>query len=239
VDLSVFPWARVVDLSHPLGAGSPSFPGDPTLRLSLHEEKVDDQVVWRRHDLSLSDHAGTHMDAPLHFFPDGRSVDRIAPAELLLDAVTIDLRERCHGDGDYRITVRDLEAWEEEHGWIPAGSAVVLNTGWAFRWAEPARYYSLDEAGVSHTPGLGGEAAEFLAVQRRVRGVGIDAPSIDVGRTGSFPAHKALLGAGCWVIENLNHLHLLPPTGCLLLAAPLRLEGASGSPCRVFALLNP
>ncbi len=234
MDWSLFDWVEKIDLTHPLTPGMPTLPGDPALSVEPLEVP---EGAYRMNLLSLHDHAGTHMDAPSHFIDGGRSIDKIGPSELLVRAVMVDMRDKCLEDPDYRISRRDLEAWEDDHGWFPAGGAVVIQTGWAFRWEDPARYLSVDDTGTVHTPGLGGEAADLLA-ERRVSIVAIDTPSVDVGRSTSYPAHKALLGSGVLVIENLSDLYRLPEAEFVLLAAPSKIAGATGAPCRVFALVD-
>lgn len=235
MDWSALRWLRVVDLTHPLGPDTPTYPGDVPVELAPAE---GDGERFASFVLRCSDHAGTHIDAPSHLGAGGQTVDRLRPEDLLLPGATVDVRDECRADPNYRVQVRDIEAWEAEHGWIAPGSIVLLQTGWSFRWADPAAYLQTDDAGMLQTPGLGGAAARFLVEERSVRAVGIDAPSVDVGRSSSYPAHVALLEAGCFVVENLNHLHLLPATNFRLLVAPLKLVGASGAPCRVLGLVQ-
>ncbi len=235
MDWSVLRWLRIVDLTHPLGPETPTYPGDPPVQLEGANVPADPRFT--SFVLRCSDHAGTHVDMPRHLSEAGLSADRLKVDDLLLPGATIDVRDQCRDDSNYRVQLRDLEAWEAEHGWIEPRSVVLLQTGWSFRWADPQAYLATDEEGRLQTPGLGGEAARFLVEERKVRAVGIDGPSIDVGRTSSYPAHTTLLEAGCFIIENLNHLHLLPAQDFRLVVAPLRLTGASGAPCRVLGLV--
>lgn len=241
MDWSLLDWTKVIDLTHPLSPQIPTLPGDPSLVVepgSSGPPEGEGGEAWRTLRVTLSDHAGTHLDAPCHFFAGGLSTERIPASDLVLPGVMLDVREQCLEDQDYRIGVNVLERWEKEHGFIPPRSAVLFQTGWAFRWGDARRYLSLDEHAVPRTPGLGAEAAELLVRERQVRMVGIDAPSVDVGRSTTFPVHRTLLGAGCYLLENLNNLYLLPENGFVLVAAPLRLVGGTGSPCRVLALVD-
>jgi kynurenine formamidase len=147
------------------------------------------------------------------------------------DAAVIDIREACAGDPDYALSVADIAAHEAEHGTLPAGSAVLVCTGWsAFRGDAP-RY-----VGDLRFPGLSAEAGQAL-VDRGVKGIGIDTLSIDRGVAGDFPVHFITLPAGLWQLEGLVNLELLPPRGALLVIGAPRLAGGSGVPARPLALL--
>jgi len=87
-----------------------------------------------------------------------------------------------------------------------------------------------------HFPGYSVEAAKLL-MERHVNGLGCDTLSIDYGASGDFPVHHVVLGAGLYQLENLANLSELPETGAFLVVAPIKLEGGSGGPARVFALL--
>ena len=236
MDWSLFRFVNVVDLTQPLFEGMPVFPGDPEVSRTPLPESPEYPGV-RGMLLSFSDHAGTHLDAPAHLLEDGLTVDRIAAPDLIRPALMIDVREECLDDDDHRIGLQPLEAWEKRHGWVPPGSIVLFQTGWSFRFGDRDRYLPRDEGGTLHTPGISGDLAVFLAEERQVQGVGIDAPSIDVGRSTSLPAHRALLAGGCYLLENLTNLHGLPEVDFQVIVAPLKLRGCTGSPCRVLALV--
>ena len=131
------------------------------------------------------------------------------------------------------LEAADVEAWEAEHGRVPAGAAVLLCTGWDAYRDDAARYLGdpLD------FPGYGAGAAELL-VERGVAGLGIDTLGIDPGRRAeSRRSHHIALPAGLWHLEGLVGLEAVPATGATLVVGALRLPGASGTPARVFALL--
>jgi len=227
---------EVIDLTHPLTPSAPRCPGDPELVLARDEEAEKAGIL--QHTVTLGDHAGTHVDAPLHLDPQGASVDRLPPEALVVPAVMIDVREAARDNPEYRFTVADFFEWEEEYGWIPPHSAVLLHTGWGLRWHEPDRYLAVDELGTPHFPGYGSEVAEFLAEERSVAALGIDTASVDVGRSSTFPVHRAMLERGVLLLENLANLHRLPETEIVITVGVLPIRGASGAPARVLALTS-
>jgi len=230
-----FPAFEVIDLTHTLTGSMPRCPGDPGLKLTKVQQAAPDAPLV--HEVSLGDHLGTHGDAPLHVEPEGRSVDRLSADDLVLPAVMIDVRERARDNPEYRFTVADFFEWEEEFGWIPPHSAVLLHTGWGLRWHEPDRFLGKDELGTLHFPGYGADVAQFLVEERSVAALGIDTASVDVGRSSTFPVHRLAAKAGVLLMESLANLHGLPERELLVVIGVLPIRGASGAPARVLALV--
>src|SRR5689334_1152296 len=143
-------------------------------------------------DFSMSEHGGTHIDAPLHFGEGRLAVDEIPLQKLIAPAAVIDVRSSVTDNGDYRLTRDDLEQWENRYGPIPAGAVVLMLTGWGQRWPDRTRYLGSatpSDPKTLHFPGFSREAAEFLVKQRRVDGIGIDTASIDYGPSQDFIVH--------------------------------------------------
>ena len=115
---------------------------------------------------------------------------------------------------------------------------MLLRTGWARR-SDPREYINLREDG-PHTPGFTRECAELLARQRDVLGVGVETVGTDAGRAATFdppfPNHYIMHGSGKFGLAGLCNLHLLPPTGAVVIAAPLKILNGSGSPLRAIAI---
>lgn len=231
--LAAQPAVRVIDLGHPLSASAPTWSGEPAYdRTRVGEVDKDGYTTGR---FSADEHVGTHLDAPAHFGGTW-TVDRIPVERLVRPAVRIDVSASVSANEDYQVTVEDLLAFERNHGRIPAGALVLVATGWDARWPSP-RYMNARN-GVKHFPGLSAEAAKFLAEIRDVAGIGIDTPSIDYGPSSTFEAHQASQRRNVYHIENAARLTTLPPTGFTVVVAPINLEGGSGGPARVFALLE-
>jgi kynurenine formamidase len=149
----------------------------------------------------------------------------------------IDVTTDVARDPDFLLTVPRIEAWETEHGRIPAGAWVLLRTGWSRREGEA--FINLKNDG-PHTPGFVKECSELLARDRDVLGVGVETVGTDAGRAATFdppfPNHYVMHGSGKFGLAGLCNLDQLPPTGAVVIAAPLKIVGGSGSPLRVIAI---
>jgi kynurenine formamidase len=226
---------RVIDLSYALSDKLVPWPGDA----KAFEAKVNatpEKNGYFTRSFWMLEHYGTHMDAPAHFPPGTTTVDKIPVEKFFGSAVILDVRNESERNPDYQLTVKRIEAWEEKHGKIPAGAIVVLRTGWASRWPDIARYRNQDANGTMHFPGFSVDAAKLL-LGRKISGLGCDTLSIDPGNSPDFPVHRLVLGADRFQLENLADLKDLPEAGAFLIAAPIKLEGGSGGPARVFGLV--
>jgi kynurenine formamidase len=138
-------------------------------------------------------------------------------------------------DADYQLPAAVVEEWEKAHGRIAEGSIVLLRTGWASRWPDAQKYRNQDAQGRMHFPGFSVESVKLL-IQRKVSGIGCDTMSADYGASEDFAVHHLALGAGLYHLENLADLSEVPDAGAFLVVAPIKLEGGSGGPVRVFAI---
>ncbi len=225
----------VVDLSYAVGPKVVPWPGDEGSFEAKLNATVEKNGYFTR-TIRMLEHFGTHVDAPAHFPPGKTTVDKIPPQRLFGPAVVIDVRAESAKDADYRLTAGRVAQWEKQHGRIPPGAIVVLRTGWAARWPDVARYRNTDAKGVMHFPGYSVEAVRLL-LERKVSGLGIDTLSIDYGMSREFAVHRLSHGVDLYHVENLADLSALPESGAFLVVAPIKLEGGSGGPCRVFAIL--
>src|SRR5437773_2035781 len=226
---------RVLDLSYAINDKLVPWPGDE----KVFEAKVNASIGkngYFTRSFWMLEHYGTHVDAPAHFPPGKTTVDQIPAKQLFGPAVVIDVRAESGKNADYQLGASRVEEWEERHGRIPEGAIVLLRTGWASRWPDARKYRNQDAKGKMHFPGFSAEAAKLL-IQRKVSGLGCDTLSIDHGASSDYPVHHLVLGAGLYQLENLADLSELPETGAFLIVAPIKLEGGSGGPVRVFALL--
>ena len=226
---------RVLDMTYAINGKLPAWPGDGRTFETKVEATPEKDGYFARSFWTL-EHYGTHLDAPAHFPPGKEYLDQIPAERLFAPAVVIDVREEAGKDPDYRLRVMRVEKWEALHGRIPAGAVVLLRTGWSARWPDQARYRNMDAAGVMHFPGFSVEATRLL-IERGAVGLGIDTLSIDYGASKDFEVHRVDLPAGLYNLENLANLEQLPEAGAFLISAPIKLEGGSGGPVRVFALL--
>jgi kynurenine formamidase len=239
---------EIVDLTQPLSESTPVIQLPPpfanTPGLSREEiSRYDDRgPAWAWYTLTIGEHVGTHVDAPIHWVTgkDGADVGSLGPRQLIGPACVIDKTAETEADNGYLLTVADLEAWEAENGRIPDGAWVLLRSGWQSRAQDQEAFLNSGETG-PQTPGPDVEASRWLAGSRQILGFGTETVGIDAGAAHSFdppfPLHNFLLGAGRLGLTQLANLDKLPLTGALLVVAPLRLVGGTGSPSRVFAFV--
>jgi len=239
----------VVDLTAPLTERTPVIQLPPPFantdgfsmqQISRYDE---DGPAWYWNNITMGEHAGTHFDAPVHWITgrDGLDVSQIPVQQLVAPAVVVDKSAECRENPDFLLEVRDLEEWQSRHGPLPAGGWLLYRTGWDSRAADQASFLNADETG-PHTPGLSVECARWLAESAPIIGIGVETVGTDAGAAHSFdppfPAHSFLLGAGKYGLTQLANLAQLPPTGIVLVVAPLPITGGSGSPARVLALVE-
>ncbi len=238
---------EVVDLTHTLDPDFPVIVLPPEFgqcaRFRMEEVSAYDHrgPAWKWHNISMNEHTGTHFDAPIHWVSGrdvpGGAVDEIPAGALVGPVVVIDCSHGAARDEDYELTPEVIEAWEAEHGRIPAGSWVLMRTDWSKR--RGAEYLNMREDG-PHSPGPTPEAVKLL-VSRGIRGFGTETVGTDAGQGAHydppFPAHFFLHDAGKYGLQCLANLDRLPPTGALLIAPPLKIKGGTGSPLRVLALI--
>ena len=239
---------RVVDLTQPLSETTPVIrlpePLANTPGWKLHEiSRYDDRgPAWYWNRFEGGEHVGTHLDAPIHWIT-GRELDDVSEIplrRLIGPAVVIDKSSEAARNPDYLLRVDDIRAFEAEHGPLPQGGWLLYRTGWDARAADPKAFLNAEETG-PHTPGIDVECARWLARESPIVGLGVETVGTDAGTAHSFdpafPCHTFLLGAGKYGLTQLQNLAALPPTGTLLLVAPLKIVGGSGSPVRALALV--
>ncbi len=225
---------RIVDLSYAINDKLVPWPGDVRWFEAQVNATVEKNGYFTR-SFWMLEHYGTHLDAPIHFPPGKTTVDQIPSKQLFGPAVVVDVRAEGAKDADYQLPGARVEEWEKVHGKIAEGSIVLLRTGWASRWPDARKYRNQDAQGRMHFPGFSAEAVKLL-IQRKVSGIGCDTMSADYGASQDFAVHHLALGAGLYHLENLADLSEVPEAGAFLVVAPIKLEGGSGGPVRVFAI---
>lgn len=235
--------ARWVDLTYPFNSQTIYWPTSRGFQL----EKVADGMTpagyyYAANNISAAEHGGTHLDAPIHFAQGKHTTDQIPLRQLIGPAVVVDVSAKASQNRDYLISVEDLEAFEAAHGRIPEGAMVLFRTGWGSRWPDRERYLGTALSGeeavpLLHFPGLEPAAARWLVTERRIDAVGIDTPSIDYGQSSTFDSHRILFEADIPAFENVARLDQLPEVGSYVLALPMKIEGGSGGPLRIVAVI--
>jgi kynurenine formamidase len=238
----------VIDLTQPLGPETPViglppiFASSPGVTMEVISKYDENGPAWYWNTLTLGEHTGTHFDAPVHWItgrelPDN-ACDTIPVRRFVGPACVIDVTADVDRDPDFLLTPERIQAWEQEHGKIPRNAWVLLRTGWSKREGA-AKFLNVADDG-PHSPGFHKSASEFLARERDVLGVGVETVGTDAGQAGRFdppfPNHGIMHGAGKFGLASLCNLDRLPPTGAVVIAAPLKLVNGSGSPLRVLAI---
>ena len=240
---------EVIDLTQPLGpetpviALPPPFAPSPGVTLEVISRYDAAGPAWYWNTIRLGEHTGTHFDAPIHWvsgrdLPDN-ATDSIPAWRFVGPACVIDVSREVESDADFLLTPGRIADWEAENGRIPPASWVLLRTGWSSRLHDPAAFLNVADDG-PHTPGFDPAASRLLAHDRDVLGVGVETIGTDAGQAGSFdppfPNHHIMHGAGKFGLASLCNLDQLPPTGAVVIAAPLKIVNGSGSPVRVIAI---
>ena len=240
---SAEPGLRILDLTYPFDAATQVWPRNPPFHRDSTERGGTATEAWyATGQVTLSEHAGTHMDAPIHFSQGQAGIDGIPVEQLMGPAVVIDVRPAAADDRDYRLSITDIHRWEANHGTIPAGAMVMMLTGWGAYWKDRERYFGSATPEVPttlHFPGFSKEVAEFLVRERNIYAIGIDTASIDFGPSQDFVVHRIVSAAGLYGLENVAGLAELPPSGATLVALPMKIAGGTGAPVRIIALLPP
>lgn len=239
----------VVDLTQPLGPETPViglpdiFAASPGVSIDVISRYDDKGPAWYWNTIRMGEHTGTHFDAPVHWIT-GRDLpnnttDTIPARQFIGPACVIDISAEVAANEDHLLDVEALKRWEERHGRIPKGAWVLLRTGWSRRSGASAILNVRDDG--PHGPGFDAATSRLLAVDRDVLGVGVETIGTDAGQAGRFdppfPNHNIMHGHGKFGLASLCNLDQLPPTGAVVIAAPLKIVGGSGSPVRAIALV--
>jgi kynurenine formamidase len=240
---------RVVDLTNTLSPDfpvivlPPEFGQCEPFRMETLSRYDKDGPAWYWNNISMNEHTGTHFDAPAHWVtgkddPQG-TVDAIAPERFVGPAVVVDISAQSAENADFVVTRDFLEHWESQNGRIPPRHWVMLRTDWYKRVGTPG-YLNLKEDG-AHSPGPDGSAVNFIVRERDCIGLAVETVGTDAGLAmhfdPPFPAHSILHGNGRFGLQCLRNLDQLPTFGAVIVAAPLKIQGGSGSPLRVLALV--
>jgi len=241
---------RIIDLTHPLSSDFPPLQLPPqfgqvaAFKMEQISKYDDAGPGWYWNNFSCGEHTGTHFDAPAHWVTGkdhpNNTVDTITPDNFIAPVVVVDASAEVKANPDWLLTVEFLQAWEAKHGKIPAGAWLAFRTDWSKRISDPVAYVNMREDG-AHTPGPTQATVEWLIKERHVHGFAVETINTDAGQSYAwpmpYPCHTLMHGANRFGLQCLTNLDQLPATGALIISAPLKIKGGSGSPLRVLALL--
>ena len=238
-----FPPGRIVDLTYAFDQNSVYWPTAEQFKLETDFEGVTDKgYFYSAYRYSAAEHGGTHLDSPVHFAKGHYTVDQLPLEQLMGSAIVIDVTAQCAKNPDYLVSVADIESWEKSNGRIPAGTIVLLRTGFGKFYPDRKRYLGTEERGAEavaklHFPGLDPAAARWITQNRAIKAIGLDTASIDYGQSQLFETHRTLFEKNIPAFENVANLDQLPAKGFSVIALPMKIKGGSGGPLRIIAIL--
>ncbi|MEY8839854.1 cyclase family protein [Cribrihabitans sp. XS_ASV171] len=224
----------VVDMTHvydgdfPTYFGAPGFSAEQAFNFKEHGFNLV--------NMTINEHTGTHVDAPLHFSADGQSVDEIPVSNLVCPLCVVHIHEKAANDPDAQVTPDDLRAWISANGEIPDGACVAMHSGWGAKTGSD-QFRNADGDGTMHFPGFHVEAAQMLIEETGAVAIAVDTLSLDHGPSADFAAHYAWLPTNRYGIECLANLDKVPASGATLIVGAPAHRGGSGGPARIFAMV--
>jgi kynurenine formamidase len=235
---------QTIDLTHSFNAETIYWPTEEGFKLLRGPASFTESgYYYAANRFTCAEHGGTHIDAPIHFWKGGQTVDQVPLARLVGPGACVDVSQKCVADRDYQVRVEDFDAWEKANNRTLEDRIVLIRTGFGRHWPDREKYLGTAEQGKAAVaklrfPGLDPAAADWLVTRRRIRLVGIDTASIDHGQTQDYPTHQRLFRAGVPALENVAAMDGLPADGFTVFALPMKIGGGSGAPCRVIAVLD-
>jgi len=216
---------KIIDLTRKIHAGMPVFPGDPEVTLDLMSSHGKD--VCQVTELRFGSHTGTHLDAPLHFLKDKKSLSELPLDTFVGEAVC--LRAKLYYAGGEAHPV--IELADSDKCKIRSGDRVIISTGWEEKSGTDAYFQNY--------PIFSAELLAFL-VNVKIRMIGIDLPTVEAVESAGdpFAMHRMILSRGIVPVEGLVNLSGLVGRRFFFSAAPLLLENGDGSPVRAYAMVE-
>ena len=240
-------FTRVVDLSHTLHPDFPAWfvPGEEKAfgtKTFLPPAIVEVERVFKYEEIQINlnkvsywEHVGTHMDAPNHF-SEGSSVEKIPAEDLVLPLAVIDIKAKAARDPLAQVTLEDVKAWENKNGRIPERACFAMNSGWAHHVNTP-KFKSPNADGAHQQPAFHIDAIKFIMEERNVVSIAVDTFSFDNLHSPEYDVHYAWLGDERWGIEVVNNLDDVPAVGATIVVGQPKIQGGTGGPNRVMALV--
>ncbi|MCA9742397.1 MAG: cyclase family protein [Deferribacteres bacterium] len=213
---------KLIDLSHPLEHGQLNFPFDPKLSIVVHN--TVESIGYNITAISMSTHQGTHLDAPFHFYNDGKTLDQMRLEQFYGPASLVDLAPGSHLEAKTPLTVEMFEPHAEK---FQPGAKIIYRTGWDRAFGTPEFF--------SDFPTLTLEAAQWIA-DRKIGMLGMDTPTPS---TDWKECHLILLkdDVEIVIVEGLTQLNKLPEQFTFI-GFPMNIKGRDGSPIRAVAVVE-
>lgn len=223
---------KFIDLTHALHPNIPHWDIDCGFRNPVITDYSDctTSTKFRVQALESKAGIGTHIDAPSHCIQNGKNVDEIEMAQLIVPCIMIDLSDKIRVD-NYIVTVDDIINFENDYGVIFNNSFVIIRTGWDVHWDRPEKYHN----GLIF-PSISGDVAKYL-IDKNIVGLGVDTLSPDTVNSG-FPVHQIILKSNKYIIENVANSNQLPPTDSYVIILPMKIKNGTESPVRMIGCIK-
>lgn len=227
-----------IDLTHNVNSSIPKFGSFPNLNIeTLYTIEKDGFFVDR---VSFVTQYGTHIDAPIHFSKNKRTLEQLELKELVLPLFVINKEKEVENNPDFILTAEDILNWEKENGKIEKDSFVAFASGWSKRWGK-SDFYNKDSNGVAHTPGWSIEALDLILNERGALAIGHETldtdASIDIIKNNFLLSEKFVLDTNKYQVEVLNNLNLLPAKDGVIFIGVPKFDKLPGFPVRAFAII--
>ena len=234
---------KLVDLTHSLNNDSPYWAGIPDGSVELSKTVFDwgnPMLECRIQTFKFPGQFGTHIDFPGHFVKDGALSEAYGISQTIFPLCVVDITGKIAENPDYAVSVDDIKAYEAEYGDIPEGAFVALRTDWWKRWPDMDAVSNFDAEGGEHFPGWSMEALKYIYEERKAAASGHETldtdASIEAAKYEDLACERYILENGKLQVEMMKNLDKVAPAGAVILVAYPNIEGATGLPCRVYAL---
>lgn len=226
ISLGAFQW---IDLTHVIHENIPTWEGGCGFRQEVitHYSDCTTECQFLVQNLNMMAGIGTHVDAPAHCLPGGMTIESIPIGSLIHHCVVIDLSLKAQEN--YRITEKDIQEFEQQHGKIQSDTFVIFYTGWEKFWNNPPLYRNQ-----YRFPALSAAAAKYL-LSCNVSGIATDTLSPDLPEDG-YPVHSTFLKSGKWIVENVANAVQMPPVGGFVLIMPIKIDKGTEAPIRLVGM---
>lgn len=211
-------YVKMIDLTQIISSDMPVFPG--TEKPIFHKANTLEKDGFIEKKITMFSHTGTHMDAPAHMLPGGKTLDKYHISHFSGKAFAIDLKE----NEEHVISVKSIRKYQNI---LEKVDFVLFNTGWNKFWGQDKYFKGF--------PTLSEEAALWLC-GFNLKGVGVDVITIDPIESKTFPVHHIFFKNNMIVIENLTGLDQIEAEIFFFICMPLKIDESDGSPIRAVAM---
>jgi kynurenine formamidase len=235
--------ARYIDLTHTITPNQPVWKGfgpaifrpsvDPTTGEAY--TYADDGFEATAYTLA-TDQFGTQFDPPAHWAPEYPAIDELPPTYAVRPLVVVSIVPQVKQDPKYALQVSDIQAFERQHGRIPAGSVVMVRSDWSKKWTENAAKAKALAADPVF-PGVSLAALKVLHLQRHILFHGHE--PLDTDTTPTLEGESWLMHHGYTQAEGVANLEGVPATGCLVAIGYPKFKGGVGGYARYVAICPP